>query len=87
MSYDDGLFDLRQVEAITNDLRMLCRDLADRLHLSDPAGALDFADRIESRKISADTFVELFREDIIHRLNPAVKTRTVLADAPLRKSH
>lgn len=41
MSYDDGLFDLKQVEAITNDLRMLCQDLADRLRVSDPSAALN----------------------------------------------
>lgn len=87
MSYDDGLFDLRQVEAITSDLRMLCQDLASRLQTSDPAAALEFADGLLSRRITADTFVELFREDIIQRLKPTAKTRTILIETPVRRSH
>lgn len=87
MSYDDGLFDLKQVEAITSDLRMLCQDLADRLRVSDPSAALEFADGLKSRRISAETFVELFRENMIQRLNPTAKIRTVLIESPVRKSH
>ena len=87
MSYDDGMFDLKQVEAITSDLRMLCQDLADRLHASDPSAALEFADGLKSRRISAETFVELFRENMIQRLNPPAKIRTILIESPMRKMH
>ena len=70
MNNDDGLFDLRQVDAITSDLRMLCQDLSDRLHSRDPVAALEFADGLRSRRISADTFVEKFRDNLIQRLDP-----------------
>jgi hypothetical protein len=87
MNYDDGLFDLRQVEAITSDLRMLCQDLADRLHKSDPGAALEFADNLVTRKISADTFVELFRDNIVGRLDPDKSLKTVRAENGMRRSH
>jgi hypothetical protein len=87
MSYDDGLFDLKQVEAITSDLRMLCQDLADRLHSSDPAAAREFAEGLAARTITADTFVELFREDIVLRLDPAARPGAARIESPMRKSH
>ena len=70
MNYEDEQFDLRQVEAITDDLRMLCQDLADQLRSSDPAAAVEFADGLATRKITADTFVEMFRDNIVGRLDP-----------------
>jgi hypothetical protein len=87
MSYDDGLFDLKQVDAITSDLRMLCQDLADRLHISDPAAAVEFADGLAARRITADTFVELFREDIVSRLDPGARMKKPPIESPIRKSH
>jgi EAL domain-containing protein (putative c-di-GMP-specific phosphodiesterase class I) len=87
MSNNDGLFDLKEIEAITCELRMLCHELAERLHASDPSAALEFAENLKSRKISAETFVELFRENIIERLNPPAKIRTVLIESTMRKTH
>lgn len=87
MTYDDGMFDLRQVEAITSDLRMLCQDMADRLRASDPAAALEFAEGLRTRKITADTFVEKFRDDIVGRLDHAGQTRTFAANGTTRRAH
>lgn len=87
MSYDDGLFDLRQIDAITSDLRVLCQDLADRLHTSDPTAALEFAEDLKSRRIAAETFVEKFRDNIIQRLNPSAKARSIVIETPMRKTH
>ena len=87
MTHDDGLFDLRQVDAITSDLRMLCQDLADRLQGCDPAAALEFAEALRTRTITADTFVEKFRDDIVGRLDRARETRTFVASGTTRRAH
>ena len=87
MNNDDGLFDLRQVEAITRDLRTLCQDLSDRLYSRDPAAALEFADELRSRRISADTFIELFHDNLIQRLDPSVKSKTILINDLNRRTH
>ena len=84
MKYDDGLFDLKQVSAITSDLRSLCEDMAERLHAVDPAAALEFAEGLRTRRISADTFVEAFREQLIGRLD---RSRLGKATDAKRKSH
>ncbi|CAN7538171.1 hypothetical protein [Rhizobium sp. LjRoot254] len=87
MSNVDELFDLNQVEAITSDLRLLCQDLADRLHASDLSAALEFADSLRSQRISAHTFVEWFRENMIQRLNPPARTRMISFEGPIHKTH
>jgi hypothetical protein len=61
-------FDLKQVHAITGDLRSLCIEMAKKLRECDALAAHDVGSALLSRQITAENFAEQFRVDVAHEL-------------------
>lgn len=70
---------------MASDLRMLCQDLVDRVHASDPSAALEFAGGLMSWRISADTFVESYQESMVSQ--SARTDPIILIERPVRTTH